>query len=72
MNVSPFFTRGAVGDRNDRANHDIVAFQFASVLRMNAHRAVLVQHDEVVSVLWTTSKSLKRTIPSFFALMMVA
>ena len=36
---------GAVGLRNHRADHDIVAFELASFGIVHADRAVLVQHD---------------------------
>src|SRR5690606_4779148 len=40
--------RGAVGHRDDRADDDVVAFQLATVLGVQADRAVLVEHHVIV------------------------
>src|SRR5947207_2603680 len=39
----------AVGDGDDRADHDVVSLQFASIVGQDGQRTVLVQHD-VVSI----------------------
>ena len=44
----PLLDSAAIGDGNHRADHDVVALEFASIPGMDADRAVLVEHDEVV------------------------
>src|SRR5208282_3111384 len=44
------FDFGAVLERNDRADDDVVIFQFTAVVVEDGHRAVFVQHD-VVAIL---------------------
>ena len=43
----PLLHRSTVGDGNNRTDHDIVALEFAPILRMDRNRAVLIQNDEI-------------------------
>ena len=45
-----FLHLAAVGTGNDRADHDIVRFEFAAIFGQNGNRSIFVQHD-VVAVL---------------------
>src|SRR2546430_9089149 len=45
-----FLHLAAVGTGNDRADHDVVRFEFAAIFGQNGNRSIFVQHD-VVAVL---------------------